>query len=151
MKSKRQSAILAIIEKYDVETQEELIDSLRREGFNVTQATISRDIRELKLTKVTGENGKYKYVLPGTKNTTAGQHIYSNTVASSIISVEYAMNIIVVKTYPGMAQAVAAGIDSHNINGVMGCVAGDDTIFVAVRSAELAKMAALEIKRFIEE
>ena len=61
------------------------------------------------------------------------------------------MNLIVVKTYPGMAQAVAAGIDSHNINGVMGCVAGDDTILVAVRNSELAKMAALEIKRFIEE
>lgn len=151
MKSKRQSAILEIIENYDIETQEELIDSLRREGFNVTQATISRDIRELKLTKVTGENGNYKYVLPGTKPTSSGQHIYSNTVANSILSVEYAMNLIVVKTYPGMAQAVAAGIDSHNINGVMGCVAGDDTILVAVRNSELAKMAALEIKRFIEE
>lgn len=151
MKSKRQSAILEIIENFDIETQEELIDSLRREGFNVTQATISRDIRELKLTKVTAENGKYKYVLPGTKSAPTGQHIYSNTVASSIISVEYAMNIIVVKTYPGMAQAVAAGIDSHHINGVMGCVAGDDTIFVAVRNVELAKMATLEIKRFIEE
>lgn len=151
MKSKRQSAILEIIENYDIETQEELIDSLRREGFNVTQATISRDIRELKLTKVTGENGNYKYVLPGTKSSSSGQQIYSNTVANSILSVEYAMNLIVVKTYPGMAQAVAAGIDSHNINGVMGCVAGDDTIIVAVRNSELAKMAALEIKRFIEE
>ena len=151
MKSKRQSAILNIIENFDIETQEELIDSLRREGFNVTQATISRDIRELKLTKVTAENGKYKYVLPGTKSSSAGHHVYTNTVASSIISVEYAMNMIVVKTYPGMAQAVAAGIDSHNINGVMGCVAGDDTIFVAVRSTELAKMASLEIKRLIGE
>ena len=149
MKSKRQSAILEIIENYDIETQEELIDSLRREGFNVTQATISRDIRELKLTKVTGENGNYKYVLPGTKPTSSGQHIYSNTVANSILSVEYAMNLIVVKTYPGMAQAVAAGVDSMHEADILGCVAGDDCIIIVTRDTESAVEIASRIRKLM--
>ncbi|MBQ4066415.1 MAG: arginine repressor [Clostridia bacterium] len=148
MKSKRQSVILSIIESNDVETQEELIDILRNEGFNVTQATVSRDIRELKLTKVTGESGKYKYVLPGVKKDGAGRHVFS-TVSGSVVSVECAMNIVVVKTYPGMASAVAAGIDSHSIEGVVGCIAGDDTIFVAVKTVEGAELVAREIRRII--
>jgi len=148
VKTKRQNVILSIIENNDIETQEELIDCLRAQGFAVTQATVSRDIRELKLTKVTGENGKYKYVRPGSRES-GGHQLYKSTISGSVISIEYAMNLIVVKTYPGMAQAVAAGIDSHSITGVMGCVAGDDTIIVAVKTAENAKNAAREIKRII--
>lgn len=149
MKSTRQNKILSIIESRDIETQEELIESLRREGFNVTQATISRDIRELKLTKVTGESGKYKYTLPGAKREDGGKRVYK-TISASVISVECALNIVVVKTYPGMASAVAAGIDSHSISGVVGCVAGDDTIFIAVKTAEAALSVAAEIRRFME-
>lgn len=149
MKSRRQNVILSIIENFDIETQEELIDMLRSEGFNVTQATVSRDIRELKLTKVTAENGKYKYVLPGVKKAMAQSHVFS-TISASVISVECAMNIVVIKTYPGMAPAVAAGLDSHSIGGVVGCIAGDDTIFVAVDSIENANNAKREIRRIIE-
>jgi len=149
LKTKRQNVILSIIEKNDIETQEELIESLRKEGFNVTQATVSRDIRELKLTKINSENGKYKYVLPRVPKENAGHRLYNTTISGSVISVEYALNIVVVKTYPGMAQAVAAGIDSNNIDGVMGCVAGDDTIIVAVKTAEGAKNAARDIRKLI--
>ena len=148
MKSKRQNVILSIIENFDVETQEELIDRLRSEGFNVTQATVSRDIRELKLTKVTSEAGKYKYVLPGVKKDSRVPHVFSS-VSGSVISVECAVNIVVVKTYPGMASAVAAGIDAHSIDGVVGCIAGDDTIFVAVKTIEGAQGVAGEIRKII--
>ncbi len=146
MKSNRQSIILDIIDKNEVETQEELIDFLKKEGLNVTQATISRDIRELKLTKVTADNGKYKYVRPGAD--VEGRSYYNTSISGSVISVDCAVNLVIVKTYPGMAQAVAACMDSHSINGVMGCVAGDDTIFVAVKTAEGAVTAAKEIRRF---
>lgn len=149
MKSKRQSVILNIIENHDIETQEELIEILGNEGFNVTQATVSRDIRELKLTKVTAESGKYKYVLPGVKQAIKSHHVYS-TISSSVISVECAVNLVVIRTYPGMAPAVAAGIDANNIDSVMGCIAGDDTIFVAAASVEGARSAAREIKKIIE-
>ncbi len=148
MKSKRHSVILEIIERSNIETQEELIDNLRNEGFNVTQATVSRDIRELKLTKVMSDGGKYKYVLPGRKDG-AGHYVYSSTLAASVVSVDSAMNLVVIKTYPGMAQAVAAGIDNMNVAGILGCVAGDDTIFVAVRDAEMATKAASDIRKTV--
>lgn len=148
MKSKRHSAILEIIESNNVETQEELIDRLRHEGYNVTQATVSRDIRELKLTKVMGDGGKYKYVMPGAKDS-AGHYVYSEALAASVLSVDSAMNLIVIKTFPGMAQAVAAGIDNMSLTGVMGCVAGDDTIFVAVRDSALAAKTASEIRKSV--
>ena len=148
MKSKRHSAILEIIENSNLETQEDLIDSLRREGYNVTQATVSRDVRELKLTKIMGDGGKYKYVLPGRKDST-GHYVYSEALAASVVSVDNAQNLVIIKTYPGMAQAVAAGIDNMKIAGVMGCVAGDDTIFVAVRESETAIRAAADIRKIV--
>lgn len=149
MKSKRHSVILEIIENNDIETQEELIAALRNNGFNVTQATVSRDIRELKLTKSMSANSKYKYVASKGSADRDGDHVYSSTLAASVISIELAMNLVVIKTYPGMAQAVAAGIDSKDISGVMGCVAGDDTLFVATHSIEGAEAAAAEIKKTI--
>jgi len=149
MKSKRHNIILNIIENNDIETQEELIDMLRGEGFSVTQATVSRDIRELKLTKVTAESGKYKYVLPGVKSSEGARHVYGS-VSSSVLSVECAMNIVVIRTYPGMAAAVATGIDSNSIDGVVGCIAGDDTIFVATSSVETAHTAARTIRKIFE-
>lgn len=150
MKSNRQSKILDIIEKYDVETQEELIARLKDSGYDVTQATISRDIRELKLTKVLSAEGKYKYVLhKNSKHSTIPN--YKSTLSASIISVEYAQNLIVIKTYPGMAQAIAAVLDSAHIIGVMGSVAGDDTIIVAVRDPEISATACDEIKKLLEK
>lgn len=148
MKSKRHSAILEIIENRDIETQEELIASLKDAGFNVTQATVSRDIRELKLTKAMTGYSKYKYVMsPASER--GEHHVYSSTLAASVVSVDCAMNLVVIKTYPGMAQAVAAGVDAMEISGVMGCVAGDDTLFLATGSIEDADAAADEIERII--
>lgn len=150
MKSNRQGKILEIIDKYSVETQEELISRLRDAGFDVTQATVSRDIRELKLTKVLSVDGKYKYVLhkTGKLNTVPN---YKSTLSASIISIEYAQNLIVIKTYPGMAQAIAAVLDSAHIKGIMGSVAGDDTIIVAVRDNEISASACEEIKKLLEK
>ena len=149
MKSNRHSVILEIIEKNDVETQEELIGRLKDSGFDVTQATISRDIRELKLTKVMGAEGKYKYVLHKT-HSDVGMTSYTGTISASIKSVDFSMNIVVVKTYPGMAGAIAAVIDASNIKNVMGCVAGDDTIIVAVKDPLMASSVASEIRKISE-
>ena len=151
MKSKRHSAILEIIENNYIETHEELIAALRNSGFNVTQATVSRDIRELKLTKSMSANSKYKYVVSKSSADRDGNHVYSSTLAASVISIDCAMNLVVIKTYPGMAQAVAAGIDTMDINGVMGCVAGDDTLFIATHSIESAEFAAVEIRKTINK
>ena len=107
MKVKRHNKIMEIIGSCHIETQEELIDQLRAAGFDVTQATISRDIRELKLAKVMSETGEYKYVLPKSGEND-GRHVYSKALSGSIKSVDCALNDIVIKTYPGLADAVAA-------------------------------------------
>jgi transcriptional regulator of arginine metabolism len=137
MKSKRQEKILQIIASENIETQEELINRLRLAGFDVTQATVSRDIRELKLTKVMTDMGVYKYTVP-TKTQENPAHIYTGALSASIKSVENAGNLIVVKTYPGMANAVAAGIDSLSEPELLGCVAGDDTIIMVARTQDAA-------------
>ena len=145
MKNARQNAIVEIIESSDIETQEELIRQLSAKGFNVTQATVSRDIRELKLIKVTGELGKYKYIVSQNSGDD-GQQVYLSAFAQSVKSVDTAMNIVVIKTYPGMASAVAANLDTQNDFNIVGCVAGDDTIFAAARSAESALAVAEKIR-----
>lgn len=147
LKSNRQSAILDIIEKNSIETQEELIGALEEAGYKVTQATVSRDIRELKLTKTMSDKGKYKYVLPAADK--GGHHAYSSAIAAAVTNIDAAQNLVVIKTFPGMAQAVAAGLDSADIEDVLGCVAGDDTVFLACRSTEAAAYAAAEIKGII--
>ena len=139
MKTNRQKKILEIINRYPVETQDDLIDRLMVEGFSVTQATVSRDIRELQLSKVLTGKGTYRYVAPKKEELAAGMK-FSAALVESILSVEYAQNLVVIKTYPGLAQAVAAGIDHLTIAEVLGCVAGDDTIFVATRNESAAKM-----------
>ena len=150
MKVKRHSKILEIIAQYDIETQEDLIAKLNVAGYNVTQATISRDIRELKLIKVMGANGNYKYVLPQPGDQD-GQHMYNRALAGSIKSVDFAMNNIVIKTYPGMANAVAAGIDSMHEQDILGCVAGDDTIIVVAHSADSASALCKRLRRIAGE
>ena len=101
--------------------QDKLIAKLKLAGFDVTQATVSRDIRELKLLKQMSDMGTYKYVVPK-NNHSENQHVYSRALASSIKSVDSSMNDIVIKTYPGMAQAVAAGVDSLHESDILGCV-----------------------------
>ncbi len=138
MKGNRQKKILEIINRYHIETQDDLIDRLLVEGFSVTQATVSRDIRELQLSKVLTSKGSYRYVAPKKEEMVAGMRINAALV-DSILSVDYAQNLVVVRTFPGLAQAVAAGIDNLALAEVLGCVAGDDTILVAVRNEAAAK------------
>ena len=138
MKGNRQKKILEIINRFHIETQDDLIEKLLIEGFSVTQATVSRDIRELQLTKVLTSKGNYRYVAPKKEELVAGMKINAALV-DSIISVDYAQNLVVVRTFPGLAQAVAAGIDNLSIAEVLGCVAGDDTILVATRNENSAK------------
>lgn len=135
MKSERQNAILDIIAKNDIGTQEDLLALLKESGFNVTQATISRDIRELKLTKISMEDGPQKYISIRGKDA-GNSDKYLRVLHDGLISCEPAQNILVLKTVSGMAMAVAAALDSLHLEGVVGCIAGDDTIFCAVSTVE---------------
>ena len=131
MKKERQEKIKEIIEKYKIDTQDELIKRLKESGFSATQATMSRDIKDLKLTKISdGVNGYY-YVFPNTISSNDINKLNAS-LTHLIISVNCAMNIIVIKTHPGMAQAVATGIDNIKSDEILGCVAGDDTIFLVM-------------------
>lgn len=132
MKKTRHEKILEIIRDNDIETQEDLIVKLREAGVEATQATISRDIRELKLTKGTDSRGNYKYILNTSDNDAAGD-VYLHTLSRSIKRADQTMNMVVVHTYSGMAQACAAGIDAHDADSILGCVAGDDTILIILR------------------
>ena len=147
MKSKRQQKIIEIITNNDIETQDDLIKALKAEGFNATQATVSRDIRELKLLKLT-VNGVYKYVAP--KAEIDNSLKYNHALFSSIVDVVYALNNVVIKTNPGLAQAVAAGIDSLNDDDVLGRVAGDDAIILVSKSEEASIRITDKIKRIAE-
>ena len=138
MKTQRQQSIIRLISENEVETQDELIAKLNADGYKVTQATISRDIRELKISKVLGEGGKYYYALPGRGNADHGRSAFRHAYASAIIGIESVGNIVVVKTHPGLAQAVAAGIDAIHCKEILGCVAGDDTIITVTRDTEAA-------------
>ncbi len=136
MKNKRQEKILELIEKYDIETQEELTRMLQEEGFPVTQGTVSRDIRNLGLTKITGTNKKQKYV-PLHKDNPKGPEKYRRVLAEGVLSIQYAGNILVLKTVPGMAMACAAAVDSLEIREIVGSIAGDDTIFCAIKEESM--------------
>lgn len=135
MKLSRQSKILELINKYDVETQEELADWLMKEGYNVTQATVSRDIRELKLTKVALDGGRQKYIALQKAEPGLGEK-YTRVLRDGFISMDMAQNILVIRTVSGMAMAVAAALDALQINSILGCIAGDDTIFCAIRTTD---------------
>lgn len=135
MKISRQSKIIELINKYDIETQEELADRLMNDGYNVTQATVSRDIRELKLTKVALDGGKQKYIVLQKTETDLNEK-YTRVLKDGFLSMDMAQNIMVVKTVPGLAMAVAAALDALQFSSIVGCIAGDDTIMCAIRSAE---------------
>lgn len=135
MKVNRHAKIVELVGKYNIETQEELAELLKQEGFQITQATVSRDIRDLKLTKVQTGEGKQKYaVLKATEN--ALREKYIRILKDGFVSMDMAMNILVIKTVSGMAMAVAAAIDEMHWHEVVGCIAGDDTIMCAVRTIE---------------
>lgn len=145
MKSGRQEKIISLVERCEIETQEELIGLLLREGYRVTQATVSRDIKELKLSKVPTGRGTYKYALPK-QDDNAGSLKFNSALIESIKKVDYSGNIIVLSTYPGLANAVAAGLDSIETNEILGSVAGDDTIFIVTRGLDSSKSLSERIK-----
>lgn len=135
MKVNRHAKIVELVNKYHIETQEELADRLNQEGYKVTQATVSRDIRDLKLTKVQTEVGRQKYaVIQKTENKLTEK--YGRILRDGFVSMDSAQNILVIKTVSGMAMAVAAAIDDMNWHEVVGCIAGDDTIMCAIRTVE---------------
>ena len=149
MKGNRQKKILEIIARYHIETQDDLIERLRQNGFEVTQATVSRDIRELKLTKVLTGHGGYRYILPPKDSGLAGSKL-NRALLESIVMIDVAMNIVVIKTHPGLAQAVAAGLDSLHMPEIVGCVAGDDTMINVARDVESAQIICDKLKELIK-
>lgn len=150
MKTKRQTKMLELIKKHDIETQEELSDYLQKEGYQVTQATVSRDIRELKLTKVAMSNGRQKYAALTEANEDLSEK-YTRVFRDAFVSMDMAQNILVIKTVSGMAMAVAAAIDAMHLHEIVGCIAGDDTIMCAVRSVDdtIAVMSCL--RKLVED
>ena len=134
MKVGRQAKIVELIGKYDIETQEELCSRLNGEGYEVTQATVSRDIRELKLTKAAKPDGRAVYCAVRANEDFSQK--YLNVLRTGYVSMDMAQNILVIRTIAGMAMAVAAAIDAMQFREVVGCIAGDDTIMVAVRTVD---------------
>ena len=135
MKSVRQKKILELINQYSIETQEELVQNLINSGFDVTQATVSRDIRELEITKMSINGKKQRYVaVKGADTGLKGKLL--GILKTGFVSVEEAGNILVVKTSSGMAMAVAASLDALNWSEIVGCIAGDDTIFCAIKTID---------------
>ncbi len=147
MKSERHNKILEIISEKNIDTQEELVNALLEEGYNVTQATVSRDIRELKLTKVS-EGGVQKYVVHRTQEKELDEK-YLRVLKDGYVSMDMAQNILVIKTVSGMAMAVAAALDAMNWDEVVGTIAGDDTIMCAIRTVEDTKMLMDKIHKVI--
>lgn len=149
MKKNRQEKLLELISRYEIETQEELIQKLQENGFDVTQATVSRDIRELNIAKMTTGKGRYRYVLPRRIEDASGVK-FSAALIESIVSVNNAGNLVVLKTYPGLASAVAGGIDRMRLHQILGCVAGDDTIVVVTADTESAEALCKQVRDLLK-
>lgn len=149
LKNRRQFAIIDIISNYRVRTQEELCELLREQGFDVTQATVSRDIKELKLVKVPDDDG-YHYAMPDTQIPRSSLERLRRLFRDSVISVVYSENLVVIKTLPGTANAVAAAIDSSDVSDILGTLAGDDTILVVARGREYAEPICRRFRELIE-
>ena len=141
MKLERHSKIVELIGKYEIETQEELAERLKQAGYKVTQATVSRDIRELKLTKVPSENVM--------QSQTAFSDKYIRIFKDGYVSMDMAQNILVIKTVSGMAMAVAAALDEIHFHEIVGCIAGDDTVMCAVRSVDDTILLMDKLKKLI--
>ena len=150
MKTKRQSKIIELIQKNDIETQEELTAFLDREGFRVTQATVSRDIRELKLTKISLSNGKQKYAVLNDASRDLSEK-YHRVFRDGLISMDVAQNILVIKTVSGMASAVCAAIDAIQPQELLGSIAGDDTILCVIRTVDDAERFVTRIKKIVQK
>lgn len=149
MKTRRQSKILELIQKNEIETQEELLNYLLKEGFAVTQATVSRDIRELKLTKIAISGGRQKYAVLNDSIEILSEK-YIRVLRDGFVSMDMAQNILVIKTVSGMAGAVCASLDAMNLHEIVGSIAGDDTIMCAIRTVEDTAALMKRLRKIIE-
>ena len=149
MKRQRHEVVVDLINKYDIETQEELAAYLKEEGFEVTQATVSRDIRELKLSKIATGNGKQKYIILKNDDSHLGDKCI-RVLRDGFVSMNMAQNILVIKTVQGMAMAVAAALDAMKFPEIVGCIAGDDTIMAAIKSTDETKVVIDKINEILE-
>lgn len=149
MKSNRHKKILELIEMKDVETQEDLAEDLKKNGFDVTQATVSRDIKNLKLVKVLTNKGTYKYVSPS-KNMNGFSDKLVNVFSHTVMSVEQVDNFVVIKTLSGSAPAAAEALDTLSLSEVAGTIAGDNTIFILARNKEMATEIVSKINDIID-
>ncbi|MBQ8596822.1 MAG: arginine repressor [Lachnospiraceae bacterium] len=150
MKKSRHQKMKELVEQYEIETQEELADKLREAGYTVTQATVSRDIRELKLSKVPMGDGRQKYtILIHSDHYLSDKYI--RVLKDGFVSMDMAQNILVVKTVAGMAMAVAAAIDAMKLKEIVGSIAGDDTIMMAVRTVQDTQIVMDKIRNVLEE
>lgn len=150
MKKNRHEKMKELVEQFEIETQEELAEKLKEAGFQVTQATVSRDIRELKLTKVPTMSGKQKYAILVHSDHYLSDK-YMRVLKDGFVSMDIAQNILVVKTVSGMAMAVAAAIDAMKLKEIVGSIAGDDTIMMALRSEKAAIETMDNIRNIMEE
>lgn len=148
MKGNRHAKILELISKYRIETQEELAERLNQEGFKVTQATVSRDIRDLKLTKVPDGEGKQRYAPHQSADSSMGEK-YIRVLKEGYLSMDKAQNILVVKTVAGMASAVCAALDAMKWQEIVGSIAGDDTIMCAIRSVDETMEVMDKIRKIV--
>lgn len=149
MKKKRHEAIIRLIEQNSLSTQSELLDKLHEEGFDTTQATISRDIKDLRLVKKVDEMGRSRYAVD---NGDSGELVgkYRSIFSHSVISADFAGNTLCIKCYTGMAQAACAALDSMHWDGIVGTLAGDDTIFVLCRTPDYASKMKDTIEKIFE-
>lgn len=148
MKQSRHEKIVELIESYEIETQEELADKLREAGFAVTQATVSRDIRQLHLSKVPAGGGRQKYVVLRQDDAQLWEK-YVRVLKDGFVSMDMAQNILVVKTVSGMAMAVAAAVDAMKFREIVGSIAGDDTIMIAIRSVDDTLVVMSKIREIL--
>ena len=149
MKVKRQAAILNIIKEKYVKTQEDLSSELIKMGFDVTQATVSRDIKELRLLKKQTGDGGYRYIKPENDNVPETTSRIRSIFSNSVISIDYSMNNIVIKTLSGMAQAAAITLEAMEWPEILGTIGGDDTVLVVLHDENSAKLVAKRLKTFI--
>ncbi len=149
MKADRLKKIIEIIENNEVCTQEELLIFLKKEGIITTQATVSRDIKELNLVKSTATGGKYKYTTARKPNSHLMEKKYRAVFVEALTSVDYALNTVVIRCHTGMANAACAALDTMDFSGIVGTLAGDDTIFVLMKTEQLAQQITTEIKSML--
>lgn len=149
MKTERHKKIVELIGKYEIDTQEELAERLNQEGYAVTQATVSRDIRELKLSKIPTNGGKQKYAILMQDDSILTEK-YARILKAGFVSVDMAQNILVIKTVAGMAMAVAAAVDSLHYPEIVGSIAGDDTIMCAIRTVDDAILIMDRLRKLVK-